>query len=61
MCEDFSQDIEAAHRRYAYILERLNELCVNGGMTHAEYERARDAALNERNAILDFIGVSHVE
>ena len=59
--DDPHDDIEAAHKRYGYVLDKLEELWEADGLTQKQYDDRRQAALNERNAILDFHGVQHVE
>lgn len=59
--DDANDDITAAHKRYEYVLDRLGSLSESGSITYEQYEKARAQALNERNAVLDFHGVQHVE
>lgn len=59
--DDAHDDIEAAHKRYGYVLGKLSDLYEVGGISWEQYETQRLVALNERNIILDFHGVQHVE
>lgn len=59
--DDPHDDIEAAHKRYGYVLGKLSDLYEVGGISWEQYEAQRLVALNERNAILDALDCPHVE
>lgn len=59
--DDIGADIDAAHKRYGYVLEKLTELWEMQAITQKQYDEQREAALAERNVILDYLGVAHIE